>query len=179
MRSHIVVVLTTLILGAGVIGYILGYQRGTASKGVSNISSNNGDTNNKGIYTRFFTLCLSNISDSLEEISTQELDDSQKEEIDAAFHDEDVLTDILSDMDYDMDVKTLEERIKVIFPSTGNLIEVFVQDDDEFRAGQICDFLNQRMEDYLYQLDLELGIESDFDSEDSEADVSETYEEEE
>mgnify|MGYP000080142733 CR=1 FL=1 len=115
----------------------------------------------KDLYTRYLTLYLLNVPEKYIEKSTNEIDTNYKQKIENIFLDENLLNDILVDMEYDLDVNILKERIQVDFVSGTLLVKVSVQDDNEYRADFLCDLLNKKGKEYLKEyLNLEVNIVS-------------------
>lgn len=122
-------------------------------KQITNIQEN--------LYTKYLTLYLLNVPEKYIEKSTNEIDTNYKQQIQNIFLDENFLNDILTNMEYDLAVKTLKERIHVDFISGTALVKISVQDDNEYRAEGLCDLLNEKGKEYLKEyLNLEANTVS-------------------
>lgn len=129
-------------------------EKQSDKKQITNVQEND-------LYTKYITLYLLNVPEKYIEKSTNEIDSNYKQKIENIFLDENLLNDILIDMEYDLAVKTLKERIQVDFISGTSLVKVSVQDDNEYRAGYLRDLLNKKGKEYLKKyLNLEVNTVS-------------------
>lgn len=156
-RKSIILICLGLIICLIVVSslFILSKKENQSDKKqITNVQEND-------LYTKYITLYLLNVPEKYIEKTTNEIDSNYKQKIENIFLDENLLNDILIDMEYDLAVKTLKERIQVDFISGTSLVKVSVQDDNEYRAGYLRDLLNKKVKEYLKEyLDLEVNTVS-------------------
>lgn len=156
-RKSIILICLGLIICLIVVSslFILSKKENQSDKKqITNVQGND-------LYTKYITLYLLNVPEKYIEKSTNEIDSNYKQKIENIFLDENLLNDILIDMEYDLAVKTLKERIQVDFISGTSLVKVSVQDDNEYRAGYLRDLLNKKGKEYLKKyLNLEVNTVS-------------------
>lgn len=110
---------------------------------------------NKKLYTKSDTLCLSGVPNEYMVKSTGEFNADYQKKIKTILTNKHLLSSVLTEMEYDLDIETLKKRIEITF--SGTLIEISVQDDNEYRTDYLCRLLCEYGRKYL-EKNLELKV---------------------